>query len=155
MFKSRIIYGNPPVDTQQTKCSYFLMLCQNHGPGVFLWHWGRVQEADAEFSRVDSRDFHTVINEQHIEEDGDSLCGWSGGPRIIGRLRQRLNGCQTACEIATHLRPRHEPINLFCHNKFRFFIHDSVWWVAPPPHPPSFFCGAKLIFRSLNVSISL
>lgn len=98
MFKSRIICGIPPVDTQQTKCFYFLMLCQNHGPGAFLWHRGRVQEAEAGFSRVDSRDFHSVINER----SGDSLWGRSGGSRIVGRLRQRLNGCQTAREIATN-----------------------------------------------------
>lgn len=80
------------------------MLGQNHRPDVFLWHWYRVQEADTEFSRVNSWDFHAVINDQHIEEDAGvwGFIMWrSGGPRIIWCLRQRLTGCQTACEIAT------------------------------------------------------
>lgn len=132
------------------------MLCQNHGPSVFLWHWVHVQEADAEFSRVDSRDFLTVINEQHIEEDA-AVWGfimwaiwrppnhWASPPEAKW-LSDSLWDCNPS--------PSSARTNQSFLSQQIPILHPWLTVMScPPPHPPSFFCGAKLIFRSLNVSI--
>lgn len=48
------------------------------------------------------------------------------------------------CKIATNLCPQQHPNQSFCHNKFGFFVHDSVWWVASPLHSPSALQNSSL-----------
>lgn len=48
------------------------------------------------------------------------------------------------CKIATNLCLQQHTNQSFCHNKFGFFVHDSVWWVASPLHSPSALQNSSL-----------
>lgn len=134
------------------------MLCQNHGPNVFLWHRGRVQEADAEFSRVDSRDFHTVINEQHIEEDA---AVWGFIMWLIWRPPNHWASPPEAKWLSDSLWDCNpSPSSAWTNQSFLSqqipILHPwlSVMSCAPSPSP-LLLLWCKTHFRSLNVSTFL
>lgn len=155
MFKSRIIYRIPPVDTQQNerrikKQTYFAAMCEAR------WLSG----ADAEFSRVHSRDFHAVINDRPAQKkprSGYSLCGYLEALSHLASPPE-AKWLSDSNRLLRLSYAKLQPISVLSNLPINLFVtanSDSSSMTQcdelPPPHPH--FCATKLIFRGLCVSI--